>query len=186
MLFGWLIPDKLINIGTNIGANVDVPNHNYAPSTNIRYKDDLVSTLEHEHQQLLSVYTAINEAARLGKIAQIKKLLDQFLDVFNEHALREYTNLYVFLDHSYATKPQLATDIRSFKLEMTQIGKAVRKFCHDWRSTEKRDFDLAVFANELGTLGDILSKRIVTEETRLYPLYENIQKKQQPVSALTL
>jgi len=144
-----------------------------APGTNILYDPRLVAKLIRDHSQLVSVYTDIIKSLEKGLYSKINLQLDLFLVLFNDHALTEYTKLYVFLDYSLRPYAEEHALVMKFRKEMQEIGKVVRLFVHNWKNTEIDESNALVFSSELQKIGGVLSKRISVEEKQLYKIYED-------------
>lgn len=143
----------------------------YAPGTKILYDTGLVSKLKNDHAQLVEVYTRITGAIEQRDYEKLHRHLEAFLALFNAHALTEYTKLYVFLDYSFRSDQRNHDTILRFRREMNEIGKAVRKFAHHWRTNGISDASLPTFKHQLHQIGAVLTKRIEVEETQLYEIY---------------
>lgn len=144
----------------------------YAPGTKISYDDLLVSRLKQDHVQLLKIFGQIMKAADDSNFSRIRFHLDAFLKLFNAHALTEYTKLYIFLDHAFKQDEENSELIREFKREMNDIGKAVRAFNTKWMNGEISEYNIGDFTKQAQAIGDVLVRRVKTEEERLYEIYD--------------
>lgn len=142
-----------------------------APGTDILYDPNLITKLIKDHRQLVSVYSDLNKSADKALYDKTHALLDVFLALFNEHALAEYTKLYVFLDYSLRPYPEEHEQVMKFRREMQEIGRVVRLFVHNWKNKGIDAGNLSEFSSELRDIGNVLSKRISVEEKQLYQLY---------------
>lgn len=142
-----------------------------APGTKILYDTGLIAKLVNDHKQLLSVYIDIDKAIERKLYAKIRGLLDVFLALFNEHALAEYTKLYVFLDYALRPFPDKHEQVMISRKEMQEIGKALRLFVHSWKSRGIDASNLLSFAAGLHEIGTVLNKRVDVEEKQLYQIY---------------
>ncbi|MDP2762778.1 MAG: hemerythrin domain-containing protein [Sideroxyarcus sp.] len=140
--------------------------------TQLHYDPDLVSNLLADHQMLLGIFGDIAAAMKLKNMKLVKEKLGKFGDELNGHLLKENIRFYVYLQHSLNNDPENAATMLGFRKEMQQIGKAVVDFLH--RYTTEGDWNEATwqsFQQEIGGIGQVLTKRIQREENSLYPLY---------------
>ena len=144
----------------------------YAPGTQIIYDPDLVARLKNDHSHLLEVFTKIVGGTERRDYEKIRALNEVFLSLFNAHALLEYTRLYVFLDYSFRSEKNLHDVILRFRREMNEIGRSVRGFCHYWRENAVVDSSLHEYKSQLNQIGEVLTRRIDTEEQELYAMYD--------------
>ena len=145
----------------------------YAPGTRIMYDRQLVSKLKQDHAGLLKIFTDIVQATSNKDIARIKKHMTAFLALFNEHALSEYTKLYIFLDYAYRSFKENHDLIMAFRREMNDIGREVRKFYFHWMDGDNlNSASLPAFLAQAEEIGKVLIKRIKVEEERLYEIYD--------------
>lgn len=156
-----------------------------APGTKILYDPNLIDKLVKDHSQLVSVYTDLNKAIEKELYGKMQGLLTIFLALFNEHALAEYTKLYVFLDYSLRPYPSEHKQVMSFRKEMQEIGKVVRLFVHNWKNTGVDASNISMFSDQLQEIGKVLSKRISVEEKQLYQIYADAPKLLNKESRLT-
>ena len=144
----------------------------YAPGTRITYDAGLVPRLKKDHVQLLTIFTRMMTAAKQPDYPRIKLHLDAFQKLFNAHALSEYTKLYIFLDHAFKQDPENYELIHEFKREMNEIGRAVRAFYAKWMEMDINAFNVEDFLRQADGVGQVLVRRIKTEEERLYEIYD--------------
>jgi hypothetical protein len=145
----------------------------YAPGTRIMYDTQLVPRLKQDHVGLLKIFTDMVQATSNKDITRIKKHMAAFLALFNEHALSEYTKLYIFLDYAYRPFKDNHDLIMTFRREMNEIGREVRKFYYHWMDGGNLNIaNLPVFLDQAEKIGKVLVKRIKVEEERLYEIYD--------------
>ncbi|MBK6742437.1 MAG: hemerythrin domain-containing protein [Hydrogenophilales bacterium] len=104
--------------------------------------------------------------------ARWRVTLAQFGDALRGHILKENIRLYVYLKHSLQGDEDSTAIVHQFSREMHHIGLAVTDFLT--RYTGDRNWDDAqwsVFERDLKEVGAVLTRRIETEESILYPLY---------------
>jgi regulator of sigma D len=144
----------------------------YAPGTQIIFDPNLVARLKKDHSHLLDVFRKIVGGTERRDYEKIRALNEVFLSLFNAHALLEYTKLYVFLDYSFRSEKNHHDVILRFRREMNEIGRNVRGFCHYWRENAVVDSNLQEYKSQLNQIGEVLTKRIDTEEQELYAMYD--------------
>jgi len=144
----------------------------YAPGTQIPYDPLLVNRLKHDHKNLVEMFLQITRHAQADEYRKIKHSLDNFFHEFNAHVLLEYTKLYVFLDYSFKNNSTTHELVGQFRKEMNLIGKAVRKFHDKWSDVGFDANNISHFKAEIQGIGEVLVKRIKTEEDSLYEIYD--------------
>jgi hypothetical protein len=149
----------------------------YAPGTKILYDPGLVDRLKKDHSHLVSVFTDIVSSIERRDYNKLMALNEVFLALFNAHALLEYTKLYVFLDYSCRADNKSHDLVLRFRREMNEIGKNVRGFCHYWRENTIGDASLNDFKDQVQQIGQVLTKRIETEEGQLYEMYKEAPRR---------
>ncbi len=171
MLSSWLSFTKLF--GGN-GANGKRENSVlYAPGTQIAFDTKLVTRLKRDHQELVRIYLMVTRQVQDRQFQKIKPTMESFVHEFNAHVLMEYTKLYVFLDYSFKNDDSTHDLIVQFRKEMNLIGKAVRNFYGKWKETNLGLDNIEPFTAELQAIGEVLVKRIKTEEENLYEIYQS-------------
>lgn len=156
----------------NLLDRSQTPSQIVAPGTQINFDPRLVERLKRDHAGLLKIYTQIQTSIKAHEYSKLPFLFNEFKINFNDHALTEYTKLYIFLDRAYRENPNTHLVIMKFKQEMNDIGRAVRAFCNHWLETNIDRQNALQLEIELGDIGDVLSHRIVVEEEKLYTLYD--------------
>lgn len=144
----------------------------FAPGTQIRYDTSLVTRLKADHQALVNLFNQMFSHAQEGQYDVLKQNIDDFRHLFNAHLLTENTKLYIYLDKALKSDDANYEIIQEFRREMNQIGKVVRQFLIKWGETPFDEIQSALFLKEAGGIGSVLVKRIETEETRLYEIYQ--------------
>ncbi|HNQ49556.1 MAG TPA: hemerythrin domain-containing protein [Hydrogenophilus thermoluteolus] len=143
-----------------------------APGTHLRYDPSLVPSLIADHRKLLEIFDKVGEALKQKDSGLLKERLEEFEDVLRGHLLTESVRLYVYLQHSLQGDEWNAALINDLRREMQHIGKAVIDYLQKYRETfEWNDIVWENFAAESAKIGNVLAKRIQTEESVLYPLY---------------
>lgn len=141
------------------------------PGSNIHYYSDLIDHLTVEHQELLVIYQAIDKARGKGNFSQVGKQLVDFGSKLRGHLLTENVKLYVYLRHALGSDSESAAIMQQFRAEMMHIGKSVADFLEKYEQCDWNELTQNEFNNDFVQVGQILAKRIKTEEETLYPLY---------------
>jgi len=150
----------------------EIKSEDIAPGTNIRYDPKLVSELKSEHGKLISLFSEISTITDKRDSELLTTKLNQFGSSLRGHILKENVRLYVYLKSSLQANEDSLTIMQGFSQEMSQIGRAVTDFLHKYSNVSQwDDAQWAVFERDLKGVGQVLTKRIDTEENTLYPLY---------------
>lgn len=144
----------------------------YAPGTQIAFDPALITRLKGEHQKLVNLFLAITAQVQSQQYLKVKNTMQEFLHEFNAHVLLEYTKLYVFLDYSFKNDSTTHDLIIEFRKEMNLIGKVVRSFYNNWKNVDLQSDNVGRFMAEFQQIGEVLVKRIKTEEENLYEIYQ--------------
>ncbi|MDH5648001.1 MAG: hemerythrin domain-containing protein [Candidatus Heimdallarchaeota archaeon] len=150
---------------------VNLANTEVAPGTGITYKKDLIDRYKLDHQYLLTLYNAANDAFVQGEYSVVAVRLNEMREALRKHLLDEELNFYVYMLHCYSHDIEVTDIIVSYKKEMKQLGLTAFGFlkkCVDMGDTLSSDEN---FLREFKTVGQLLIKRISSEENQLYPLY---------------
>ena len=141
--------------------------------TGIRYDPELISQLKHDHEGLLKTFTAILNASAANDWSKVFPLLDAFRKALNGHLLKEGVKLYAYMSTNLSNDPDLALIYRSYKSEMSQIGKVVFSFFDEYKTaaTLRDESARKRFVEKLNEIAPVLIDRIQREESQLYPLY---------------
>lgn len=142
-----------------------------APGTHIHYDPHLVSHLIEDHRRLEGLFGRIVTASQARNAELLTKNLSIFGNAMRDHLLTENVRFYVYLQHTGDAAH--AEIVHGFQHEMRGIGKALTSFL--FRHVEREvwnDEAWSVFARELDEIAEVLTRRIATEETTLYPLYQ--------------
>ncbi|MDH4284416.1 MAG: hemerythrin domain-containing protein [Gallionellaceae bacterium] len=143
-----------------------------APGTNIRYDANLVAELKSDHGDLVELFTDIVTSSGQRDSNMLTKQLAKFGSMLRGHILKENVRFYVYLKSSLQSDESSLSIMHEFSNEMQQIGRAVTDFLHKYTAVAHwDDAQWAVFQRDLNAVGEVLTKRIETEENTLYPLY---------------
>lgn len=143
-----------------------------APGTNIHFDPELVSELESDHAQLISLFTEIVETTGQRNGNRLVVQLNKFGNTLRGHILKENVRFYVYLKFSLQSDESSLAIMQEFAQEMQKIGRAVTDFLYKYTTVAKWDeAQWAIFDRDLHAVGKVLTNRIETEENTLYPLY---------------
>ncbi len=142
-----------------------------APGTEIHYYSDLVPELLNDHQVLLKRFAEIAEAEKRGEFHRLPGLLEEFGSILRGHLLKENVKLYIYLQHALANDPDNAALMQGFRTEMHGISRTVTNFLKHYGQKEWDQQRREQFGTDLDEIGEVLVRRIQTEEEVLYPLY---------------
>lgn len=142
-----------------------------APGTGITYKKDLIVKYKGDHQRLLTLYNAANDAYERGEYTEVAARLNEMREALRAHLLDEELNFYVYVLHCYSYDEEITSLISSYKKDMKQIGLAAFSFLKKYAAMGSAVSTDENFPGEFKTIGQLLVKRISSEENQLYPLY---------------
>lgn len=143
-----------------------------APGTGIRYDPALPQQLVDDHRRIEALFADMVAAAQARDPMRLQQAMEGFSTTLRGHLLTENVRFYVYLLHTLSTDPENTALVHGFRHEMQQIGRVLGDFLQ--RHGEHQVWDensWSRLAKELSELVPVLSKRIKTEESILYPLY---------------
>ena len=145
--------------------------------SSIRYDSDLIDQLTREHKELLSSFTAMLNACKASDWGSVFPLMDGFRKALNGHLLKEGVKLYAYMSANLSNDPDLALIFRSYKSEMSQIGRVVFSLFDEYKTAASLREEPARkrFLEKLNEIAPVLIDRIQREESQLYPLYTAIR-----------
>jgi len=137
------------------------------------YNPDLIELLKNDHKSLFKIYKELifiynNNSMDFKRISE--KLHD-FKLALEVHLMVEDTQLYGYLEQKYANIENHRNFIKDVEHEMETIAKEVLNFVRKYSNYEMFKKYNANFIDELQKIGKVLTKRVETEEKRLYILY---------------
>ncbi|MDD5388019.1 MAG: hemerythrin domain-containing protein [Gallionellaceae bacterium] len=142
-----------------------------APGTHIRYDPLLVKHLIEDHRRLEGLFGGIVAASQARDVDLMTRNLGLFGNAIRDHLLTENVRFYVYLQHTGGEEQ--AAVVHGFQHEMRGIGKVLTAFL--FRHSERETWDdlaWSDFTRELDEIAQVLTRRIATEESSLYPLYQ--------------
>lgn len=142
-----------------------------APGTRIRHDPELIVSLKDDHGRLFTHFQAIAAAGKLGDLAAVQGLLNQFRTMIQDHLLKENVRLYVYLEHLLMADPVSRQMMHGFRHEMDDIGRIVVGFLDKYKLIGGQPELAGPFAQDLAGIGEALVARIRREEEILYPMY---------------
>ena len=140
----------------------------------IRFDPMLIGSLKEDHQTLFRLYGELVQAKDSGNYANVPKLLGEFKFALQTHVMVENVRFYVFLQQQLAGDADTSAFIADVRKQMDGIARAAVKFANTYAVGEPFTPELARgFSADLAAIGDVLTKRVAMEESRLYPLYSD-------------
>ena len=140
-------------------------------SAAIAYDAQLIDRLKAEHETLVEVFSGIQTAAEVGNLFKLSELLESFHATLQEHLMHENVKFYTYLKQQLKKDKQALESIIQIKREMDDAARTAIRFILTYAGGKLSADQLADFKHELGIIGDMLTKRVTLEETKLYPLY---------------
>jgi len=137
----------------------------------IRYDVELVPSLKHDHQQLLSIYGEISKAAEASQFDLVQSGLHELKHSLQTHLVVENVRFYVYLQQHLAGDQNASALIADLRKEMDGIARVAVQFVNRYETAQFTPELATTFRKELAGIGEVLVKRISTEESRLYTLY---------------
>lgn len=135
------------------------------------YQNKLIETLHKEHKNLFDLYTKILEEKDVKKRL---KLLQKFYYDYHLHILKEDKQLYTYLLIKYRFMSDENELIKRKQEEMKKITQFIEDFANKY-STEEA-LKSPDFQKDLEVLGSALTSRVEFEESKLYALYDELEK----------
>lgn len=136
----------------------------------ISKREGLIQKLESDHKKLFNAWNDVLDHAEAKRFAEFQSGLTAFGKTLTKHTTLEDITLYLTLEIHKETKDFS----RKMKEEMTQIKLSLNVFFEKYRFMAEKDVDYNVLAKELNYITDALKTRVLNEESKLYPLYDNL------------
>lgn len=166
----------LIQLFQNNASSSPILNQNNNDITHsvqrIPFSDQLISTLQAEHKQLVVLYRHIAQTAQAEQFTEIPKQIIQLKREFNRNILQSNVHFYRYLEQHFAEDSAQLEHIQSYKNEINSFVNRFNKFMHTWQYQHITLQNIQQFQNEYNSMGDLLSKHINHEESHFYPLYQ--------------
>ncbi|MGB4061813.1 MAG: hemerythrin domain-containing protein [Burkholderiaceae bacterium] len=132
--------------------------------------------LRKQHESLRKHIAALkrhlNPLLLASNAAEVRTLLTQLLGEFGKHLQQEAKELYPPLDGTEDTGTK-ATAAR-FGAEMKQNLPRLAEFNRRWPSADTIRADGSLFIKEAGDIFQWLERRLIAENTELYPLLDRL------------
>ena len=88
------------------------------------------------------------------------------------HLVKENLKLYIYLQNLLKEQPEEYQQMRAFRKEMDDIGVIVRKTIAQYIDIDQHPEQQEILKEKLDGIGEVLLRRIKSEERLLYPLYQ--------------
>jgi len=131
----------------------------------------LIESLQVQHKEIVRLVRTVTEASNRGSLEDTCRELDALGAALLAHLHLEDTKLYPALTRA-AEQTQLevpAKIARTYEHNMQTISVAVTAFLEKYAHA----FELEDFRRDWALVSQMLSDRILSEETTLYPLYDS-------------
>jgi hypothetical protein len=130
----------------------------------------LIATLKQQHQELVRLVGEMNAVLERGDEAAVFALLSSLSQVLRAHLTLEDREIYPALVRAAEASgdAKMLDTARLFADNMQRITESLK----DFLARHETSFHLERFRTGWSTLSGVLAKRIESEETTLYPLYE--------------
>lgn len=139
----------------------------------IRYDPRLVDSLKDDHHTLFRIYSDLVRARDCDEFEAIGLLLYDFKYALQTHLMVENVRFYVYLQQQYSIDRDTSAFIAELRRDMDSIAHTAVKFVNTYASfTEFTPQMKSEFSANLAAIGDVLTKRVALEESRLYTLYQ--------------
>lgn len=148
------------------------------PTGNARavlYNPQLVPILKSEHKQMLNISTTILAAVDQQNFAKVSQQLHDLDTLLRAHLLKEHVELYVYLEYLLTKGTQAFAEVHRLRLEMERISSEVTAFLNIYQTVPVNATTANKFRQDFENIGTVLDKRILREETVLYPLYKPME-----------
>jgi regulator of sigma D len=104
--------------------------------------------------------------------AQVSQQLNQLDTILRAHLLKEHVELYVYLEYILTRGTHAFEEMHRLRLEMERISSEVTAFLNVYQTVPVNSTTATKFKQDFEHIGAVLDKRILREETVLYPLYK--------------
>lgn len=141
------------------------------------YDISLLDGLEHDHQELLDLFTKVLNFTKNNEYANVQLSLVEFASVFTNHIHIEDEQLYGYLkilaNHKSCLEQKVVAD---FSAEMKKVSISVFSFLSQSPNIPVNENNAESFIKEFEKIGLLLQDRINREENILYPIYKNSRR----------
>lgn len=139
-----------------------------------RYDSSLISSLKHDHHNLVDLFEQIGRLAELGRFRELPAMLVAFKTALESHVIAENVRFYNYVENTLVGDDENIQLIRDFRREMNGIARAVVDFVKKYHLYEFDEYTRKSFLKEYAAVGGLLAQRIQREESNLYPLYQPV------------
>ncbi|MBN2824238.1 MAG: hemerythrin domain-containing protein [Campylobacterales bacterium] len=143
-----------------------------ATHESINYNAQLINMLENDHEQLFTLYHQIQEQfAQDSNFKQMQSVLNDFKLALEIHLMVENTQLYDYIRYKNKENNNSNEFVDSVQDEMKTIADNAMAFIQKYSTQKGYEENIDHFLEDLSKIGITFSKRIIVEESKLYPLY---------------
>ena len=134
---------------------------------------ELVKELKMEHELIEQQLNNIENAVYVKNYELLSGYVGEFGATLRSHLAKENTKFYMRLQYILPKNSAQFEIMKKFKNEMTEISKVVNKFIFKYYSCKINEKNQAAYLEELNCVMALLERRILNEESKLFPLYED-------------
>ncbi|UXI68509.1 hemerythrin domain-containing protein [Tahibacter amnicola] len=135
------------------------------------YDSGLVSSLKHDHHELVELFEQIGRGFEHGRFGEIPSKLVAFKTRLEAHLLTENVRFYNYVEFTLRDDSENLALIRDFRREMNTIARGVIDFVKKYQAGINSELARQSFLADYRAVGGLLVQRIQREEGNLYPLY---------------
>lgn len=141
------------------------------------YDAGLIDALEHEHEELLALFTKVLHVAKNNEFSKLKLSLVELATSFTTHIKIEDEKLYGYLKLLASKKSKVEQRVvAEFADEMKGISTSIFDIISQITDGPIDADNIDNFILEFEQIGRLLTDRIEREEQVLYPIYKNSPK----------
>lgn len=138
----------------------------------IRFDPELIGKLKDDHQELFRIYRDLVTSKDRGDFKPVPELLKNFKFMLQTHLMVENVRFYVYLQQQFSTDADVTGFVADVRKEMDGIARTAVRFVNTYSVPTYTPELKASFAQELSAIGNVLTRRVAMEESRLYTLYQ--------------
>lgn len=153
----------------NIVTEAQLRKHQGAAS--IQHHPGLIDQYLSTHRELESLFGNMGDAVKQGKYDRLQAAIVDFKSTFESHLLSENVRFYGYMAQLMKADQHNTELVKSFRTEMAGIARHVSKFLRKWKEGGVTAETSEEFMEEYTRIGEVLARRIHSEEKDLYPLY---------------
>jgi len=143
------------------------------PNESANYSDSLIMMLQNDHEQLFVLYHKIQDQFKENSdFKKMQSLLNDFKLALEIHLMVENTQLYDYIRIKNKANQDTTEFVDDVQNEMKLIADNALLFLQKYNTQEEYEQHIDHFLEDLSQIGITFAKRIILEESKLYPLYK--------------